>query len=222
MTERPILFSTPMVKAILDGRKTMTRRAMKPQPQALIELNGGFHPTDDNGDFMPQSKHYADGKHFLRCVAKDFCPYGQPGDHLWVRETWCNVPLKPDGKMGAIYKADGPDECDLEIEDGWEFMGQWRPSIFMPRWASRITLEITNVRVERLNSISREDAIKEGLIHKKGVIEPDWWENGKSEGTYLSPVTCFEALWDSINGKTYPWSSNPFVWVIEFKRLEAA
>ena len=186
-----------MVRAILDGRKTMTRRVVK--CDSIVDNKpywniGGFR----EGNF----------------------PY-QVGSRLWVRETWCNVPLKPDGKMGAIYKADGPDECDLEIEDGWEFMGKWRPSIFMPRWASRITLEIVSVRVERLNSISREDAIKEGLIHKKGVIEPDWWENGKSEGTYLSPVTCFEALWYSINGKTYPWASNPWVWVIEFKRVEA-
>lgn len=199
MNEKPILFSTPMVRAILDGRKTMTRRVVKPQPQALIELNGGFHPTDDNGDFMPQSKHYADGKHFLRCVAKDFCPYGQPGDHLWVRETWAL-------SNGIYYYLANRESPIVE---------KWKPSIFMPRCASRITLEITNVRVERLQDISAPDCVNEG-INTQGPYDVAIYDEFSSHS-----IAQFAYLWDSISSKKYPWASNPWVFAIEFKRVEA-
>ena len=170
MNEKPILFSTPMVRAILDGRKTMTRRVVK--CDSIVDNKpywniGGFR----EGNF----------------------PY-QVGIWLWVRETWQGT------KDCISYKASDPQQV---VEFNYE---PWRPSIFMPRWASRITLEITNVRVERLHEITEEDAEKEGVSF--------------TQYTNANARFHFMELWDSINSKKYPWESNPWVWVIEFKRLE--
>jgi len=195
MRERPILFTAPMVRSLLDDRKTMTRRVMKPQPSALVDLNGGFYPTDDNGDFIPQSKHYADGGHFLRGVASDFCSYGAIGDRLWVRET---VWMYSNREEIAGYVAD----CG----NRFEHYAHKVPSIHMPRWASRITLEITNVRVERLHEITEEDAEKEGVSF--------------TQYTNANARLHFMELWDSIYGNKYPRSSNPWVWVIEFRKVK--
>lgn len=205
--EHPILFSTPMVQAILDGRKTMTRRVLKVQP-----------PNDNykiltimstTGDKRIEGKHHwavLNGLNITDDQRIYFkCPYGQVGDRLWVREAWAegmNVPVP------AIYKAD-KEWTDIKIK--------WKPSIFMPRWASRITLEITNIRVERLQEITEEDCKKEG-------IELKCWKMWRPPDTEI-PYTRrdhFEALWDFINGKKYPWSSNPWVWVVEFKKLNMA
>jgi len=167
MKERPILFSGPMVRAILEGRKTQTRRIVKPQPlrdRGVMAFNDGEHPQ-------------------MRC------PYGKPGDRLWVRETWC-----PDVEPYTFrYKADGDEPLE-----------RWRPSIHIPRWASRITLEVVSVRVERLQNISEDDALAEGIT----LVE---------RGT--SPVDQFNKLWESINGPG-SWEANPWVWVVEFKRIE--
>ncbi len=213
MKELPILFSTPMVRAILDGRKTMTRRVLTPQPEWVFD-----HWRITGYEGRGENRHIAasypfDPIEYAKPEAKGWfsgsgCPYGKVGDQLWVRESWYSTPNKKEF-LGYIADDDIPHNQPYRI----------RPSIFMFRKFSRIDLEITNVRVEKLNSVSREDAIQEGLIHIPGQIEPDWWQNGISEGNYLSPVKCFADLWDSINGKKYTWESNPFVWVVSFKKL---
>lgn len=199
MKERPILFSGEMVRSILDGRKTQTRRIVKPQPgshhwEAIkgyeLRVSGPHAMSDGRTGFrfshrIPQNAN-DDG------VVWALCHYGGPGDRLWVRETWS----QPGGQLR--YRADG----DRGSWDVWK----WVPSIHMPRWASRITLEIVSVRVERLWSISRGDAIAEGCPRRRDT-----------GGT--SPVVWFHELWESINWKG-SWSVNPWVWVIEFKRLE--
>jgi len=179
MKERPILFSAPMVRAILDGRKTMTRRVVKPNPVSIPE---------------------AEVAHANWVIQNRVCPFGQPGDRLWVRETWLSYRhLHKNGRDEAllIYRADGE---DLPKQARGT---KWRPSIFMPRWASRITLEITAVRVERVQDIGDEDAEAEGLS----------WCNA------ASPRDKFQCLWNSLNLKRgYGWDANPWVWVISFKR----
>jgi hypothetical protein len=185
MKERPILFSGEMVRAILDGGKTQTRRIVKQQPTP-DELAEGVRFTESG--WLLYGREFRG--HTIRC------PFGQPGDRLWVRETWAPIPGGPaTPENGVIYRAD-------EHAEKW----LWRPSIHMPRWASRITLEIVTVRVERLWSISRGDAIAEGCPRRRDT-----------GGT--SPVVWFSELWESINGQA-SWSINPWVWVIEFPRWE--
>ena len=190
MKERPILFSTLMVKSLLEGRKTQTRRVVKPQPDKI--LHG--EPYWKLGGFRDAWK-----------------PWGIKGDCLWVRETWCPYPEELTGRRW--YRA-----TDEKSHSRWrdnskqpKHLFNWRPSIFMPRWASRITLEITNVRIERLQDITEEDAIKEGCAHTGLGVSADEIESAREQ---------FEKLWDSINGKKFPWDSNPYVWVIEFQRRE--
>lgn len=168
MKERPILFSGPMVRAILSGAKTQTRRVVK--GVALEWLAEGFTP-----EFVASPDNYV-------------CPYGQSCDRLWVRETF----WQPRDKSETLFKADG---AILGC-------GKWKPSIHMPRWASRITLEIVSVRVERLNDISEQDARAEGA--------PPLDATGYRGG--------FFHLWQSINGHD-SLDANPWVWVVEFRRL---
>jgi hypothetical protein len=192
--ERPILFRGEMARAILDGRKVQTRRIVKPQPEdAGFGRNAVVCPYR-TGTQWPLAYYEMRGSCWnssdpLRC------PYGQPGDRLWVRETWMPYEQVP---SRAIYRAD---DVASHIDKGWS------PSIHMPRWASRITLDIVSVRAERLWSISRGDAIAEGCPRRRDT-----------GGT--SPVVWFHELWESINGQG-SWSANPWVWVIEFKRWEA-
>lgn len=198
MKERPILFSGPMVRAILDGRKTQTRRVVKPQPFANgeVRLNERFDAMFTAGDVYGTRN-----------------PYGQPGDHLWVKETHRFDGLDPKIALRSqcldeiSYRADM--DGDRSIDDC-----PWRPSIFMPRWASRITLEITGVRVERLNDISEEDAKVEGVECVKLRFWKDY--DGKG-GVYVNPILSFQSLWESINGPG-SWDANPWAWVIEFRR----
>lgn len=198
MKERPILFQGPMVRAILDGRKTQTRRIVKPQPPRSVRTMG-LHPLESGrlGYFDDGGKEHP-------------CPYGQPGDRLWVRETFL-AGIEFDGNgmptenERVWYRATEPDlawyngESDFPSENP-----PWKPSIHMPRWASRITLDVTGVRVERLHDISDADVWAEG------------WES-------VSLGNCdhkdFAALWESINGPA-SWHANPWVWVVEFKRVE--
>lgn len=171
MTERPILFSGEMVRAILEGRKTQTRRVMKPQPDTEFP-----------------------------CVYDRECLYGIPGDRLWVREAF-SIYDHPEGPV-CFYKADHPQDEYLK----------WRPSIHMPRWVSKILLEITDIRVERLKDISEEDAKAEGVVI--GV------EEFKVTGTDRPYKLAYSLLWDLINAKRgFGWDVNPWVWVIEFKRV---
>jgi hypothetical protein len=197
--ERPILFSGEMVRAILDGRKTQTRRIVKPQPPA------GFHGPEmgPNGlwAFVRVRKH--NEWHDVKC------PYGLSGDRLWVREAWtlgdgCAEPLKAGlreetERREVHYRADwGGIEDDVV----------WKPSIHMPRWASRITLEITDVRVERLHEINEADARAEGVL-------PAVYDGHETKG---EARILFRELWEKINGHE-SWAANSFVWVIEFKRV---
>lgn len=188
MKERPILFSGPMVRAILDGRKTVTRRVVKPQPDFLGSM------TDANTPF----KTLGAGLH-----GQIVCPYGQPGDRLWVRETFA---VYGDKKMHVIhYRADHPHHV------GQKGMG-YKPSIHMPRWVCRILLEITAVHVERLQDIREEQSRAEGY---PAVREAE------TGGSDLDTWLWFRSLWKSSNGAE-SWAANPWVWVIEFKQVEVA
>lgn len=184
MKERPILFSGPMVRAILEGRKTQTRRALKPQPPKQTAVVDPY-----NHDIEHFTAWTADNKMMLsrgniKNTAHWRCPYGLPGDRLWVRESFCSV-------------------------DNTEFGGtKWKPSIFMPRAASRITLEITSLRVERLQEISEDDAKAEGVSQ-----HPNY-----PKEFFSSWTAAYKHLWNSINGPG-SWNTNPWVWVIEFKRI---
>lgn len=233
MTERGMIFNGEMVRAILDGRKTQTRRPIKWKQTRFTEIG-----EREDGSKWPWSE---DAEH-----ACDFwhpCPFGAVGDRIWVRETWSDVNL--DGAPAVAYRADDEvydlmENESLLDEDGafnyqdtrvskYQFAawhsdlisgieGNWRPSIHMPRWASRILLEITNVRVERLNAISEEDARAEGIIDggclNCGEPEPCGCANPEPDAT-----DAFAYLWQSIYGQEN-WNANPLVWVIEFKRVE--
>lgn len=194
MKERPILFSAPMVRALLAGTKTQTRRVFKlPRGCSWYEALGGEAAGQIQDDEGPGWWH----------VEEQRCPYGQPGDRLWVRESFCEDPLS----FGALYRADG--ELD---EQALNAGGKWRPSIHMPRWASRITLEVSGVRVERLQDINEADCIAEGCTGGHGSI-PGYGYNA-------TPLEHYHWLWNSINGPV-SWEANPWVWVVEFKRLNS-
>ena len=215
--ERPILFSGSMVRAILDGNKTQTRRVVKRQRDMEFDLH---------------DPHY--GPYWLSYVAgsaegddaKVRCPYGKLGGRVWVREAWglfndlgfCDtsctglVGLPDDWHLA--YRAD---HIDPKHGDG-PHRPVWRPSIFMPRWASRITLEITDVRVEPLQQISEADAREEGVTDHQGK----WWDGSPViHGKWTGPREAYQALWESINGPE-SWDSNPWVWAVKFRLLEVA
>ena len=190
MKEIPILMSGPMVRAIIEGRKTQTRRIVKPQFGCKYE--------------MPD--YWSDGKQGIKC------PYGVPGDRLWVKETFGPC------AGGIVYRSDGGTNCP----DG----GKWKPSIFMPRWASRITLEIESVRVERLQDISEEDAVAEGIVAPRcehcGYTRTDarfqmdhrFCQSKEPD----SAIPLYRELWESINGPG-SWDANPWCWCITFRRF---
>ena len=223
MKERPILFSAPMVRALLAGTKTQTRRVVKPQPPedcGPIDC-GRYHPTiiDRHGDEQPGPEIFgaydAWGQWGVRC------PYGQPGDRLWVRETWGYIDPDCSGE-DHDDEQEGPGQtvfCDELLQEGhplrdfwrrrvayrasWQdpkygigpdAPKRWRPSIHMPRWASRITLEITDVRVEKLGDLSESDARQEGVASRDEFIE----------------------LWKSINGQ---WEPETWTWVLQFRKV---
>ena len=181
MKERPIPFSAPMVRAILDGTKTQTRRVVKP--------TSGPH-TVEQVIATPDS---------LAAFVRSRCPYGEPGDRLWVREAWKahttfdDLPPRDIPESHVWYMAD----------DGYKAESRYRQGMFMPRWASRITLEVTGVRVERLQAISRGDSMSEGCPFPNMAKGDD-------------PRQWYASLWESINGS---WDANPWVWVIEFRRM---
>ncbi|WP_434771224.1 hypothetical protein [Pseudomonas entomophila] len=240
LKERPILFSAPMVRAIQEGRKTVTRRPVRVQPRSKGDIGS-----------------YGIGQPFIRhpdpTKRNPECPYGRPGDLLWVRETWGvishdfdqqgnAVDWEPDRPAKAIremrfgqgyysghvvYAADGPCEWAGDEDGGGDPRSAWKPSIHMPRAASRILLEITNARVERLQDISEAQALAEGIV---GVdFRPDdgfpicrGYMVGPDDGT--SPLEthaskAFAGLWRSINGPE-SWDTNPWVWVVEFKQVQ--
>lgn len=223
MKERPILFSAPMVRALLDGTKTQTRRIapisdlmIAPHDNDIVTWSvrfskplRGIRASHSGGKFTDENAR--------RIIASQFNPYGEPGDRLWVRETWQGPLLdqltaetvhdwrsfeKPEF---CVYAADGgPTPEFVDADDN--LVCRWRPSIHMPRWASRITLEITGVRVERLQDISRGDAMSEGCPFPNMAHGDD-------------PRRWYAELWKQINGAE-SWLQNPWVWVVEFKKLE--
>jgi hypothetical protein len=216
MKEHPILFSAPMVLAILEGRKTQTRRVIN-----LAQQFGNPQMTKPGVATFLNMDHANpyDG-------AVDICcRHGQPGDRLWVRETWKCEELES-GLDGVRYAANNhfrPIENTREAADAWGDAnrpgGRWRPSIFMPRWASRITLEIVNIRAERVQDISEQDALAEGARHitlSAIMSVPMPWDVRPPQGYRAG----FKNLWDSINDpRGYGWKINPWAWVIEFKKL---
>jgi hypothetical protein len=222
MKERPMLMSAPMVRAILAGTKTQTRRVVKPQPhdpaEGVYAAPSMIHGT---GSYT-QDHMLADG------FDGGTCPYGQPGERLWVRETWAYgvhaMAAKSDDDGPYVYAATNHGTqgrlCD-----------RWRPSIHMPRAASRITLEITSVRVERLQDISEADAIAEGITRENVIVDTNcnggrhsemtedrYFYDGCDDKGFEYAVDAYAGLWESINGPG-AWSANPWVWAIEFKRV---
>ncbi len=240
MKERPILFKGEMVRAILEGRKTQTRRLAK---YAHFVGRKAAKPENQIYDFEAFVRF---NPAYLPPAAYEFCPYGQPGDRLWVRETFGVVQLFRDFESGIID--DAQDLGEIPKEDPrrheWGEFGipysatykgddeerefAWHPSIHMPRWASRLNLDVLDVRAERLQDISEEDAIAEG-------IQKVWSDDqGETPGRYLyfseadakgtghaTAREAFRILWESINGPG-SWDANPWVWVVEFRRLEGS
>lgn len=255
MKDRPIIFSAPMVRALLAGTKTQTRRIVKHQGILDHPAGKGFKVI-----LLGNKEAWLNSRPDHPQHITKFCPYGQPGDRLWVRETWTEtiniegIPDWPDRPCTlvdddpsdvVIYRADGEWEW-LDDEGGSTDKTNWKSPLFMPRWASRILLELTAVRVERLQDISEEDAIAEGCeadkpktwwqgymwdehiedyIHQQHMGEgpPEWMFEPKRMAPkpwlVRSAKDHYRALWESINGAG-SWHSNPFVWVIEFKRIE--
>jgi hypothetical protein len=215
--ERPILFSAPMVRALLDGTKAQTRRVVKPegahhlfQFRGTTAAAGADEPTGEWG--WCGSSHVVN-KHI-------HCPYGQPGDRLWVREThapqadcwgsWERWLRGAGGEPPILHYA--ADFKPFQNDNGFvirkPFIEKWRPSIHMPRWASRIDLEVTGVRVERLQDISEDDLAAEGI---QELIDAGVDHDG-------TPRDTFRVLWEGLNG-TGSWAANPWLWVVEFRRI---
>lgn len=231
MKERPILFSAPMVRPILEGRKTQTRRVVKLKGNDGLQSDqSAWRFCEFHGD-KAVWQHHAD----IQRVITEICPYGKPGDRLWVREAWAyyggSEYLYQKEKRSTAFRA----TWDID-QYGWADAmgrgvppigyipgGKWRPSIHMPRWASRITLEITDVRVQRLQEISEEDAISEGC-KAEPIPAPDTLSDpnhralaAAMEGGQFTAKLDFLMLWDSLNGNGASFA-NPWVWAITFNR----
>lgn len=214
-----------MVTAILEGRRTMTRRVLsknlilndEPDRYRFLGLDDGGKALFE--DLRPEITQW---------IEPVKCPYGKVGDRLWVRETWAdvtpcfsdaddvrNVAFRADESVYSVY---GHVAYLERLGVPGIYVDKWKPSIFMPRFASRITLEITGVRVERLQEISCAECDKEGIVPNG---DPNWHRGlGGIKEEMSVMLSAFETAWDKINGKKHPWSSNPFVWVVEFKRVE--
>lgn len=230
MTERGMIFNGEMVRAILDGRKTQTRRIVKSQ-----RVGDGWSVKEAQSPLTARHTH----DWWLPTGTRPYsalpgCPYGVVGDRIWVREAWAEAGgSAPELKL---YRANYPAHVPSHYENVPPAEDiRWTPSIHMPRWASRILLDITDVRVERLNGISDADCIAEGIIPvpKDRVDDHQFWRDYRlsGDGTFCvhTPRESFESLWKSIRGKSFDheedtgpgsWQANPWVWVIEFKRIE--
>ena len=211
MAEHPLPMSAPMVRAILDGKKTQTRRLVKPQPQMVTDMR--TQPWDGSADVLLS----------LMTKAGKTCPYGKSGDQLWVRETvfinhfmGLQVPVAERADCELYYRA--TDEADMRKWEDHEGI-RWTPSIHMPRWASRITLELTGVRVERLQDISEADARAEGIDYDPGEGGV-FHVSGLAGCCNETAIGSYRKLWESIYG-TGSWAANPWVWVLLFKKVAA-
>lgn len=260
MKERPIIMTGESVRAILDGRKTQTRRVVRPQPVWRYPGNDSrghvLHTDSGTGRIVATVGFGASCEQHLFPLS----PYGQPGDRLWVRESWGTVrmhelgqhiyggPRIPDhdetvyraGKIvGVPIPGTSPIQFKREWRDGFQ-PARWRSPIHMHRWLSRITLEITGVRVERLQTISKDDCVAEGLkIPCNESYRPLLQLSGKFAACQYAPFNqgreaaesatmddyfraYYASLWDTLNfARGLPWSSNPFVWTLDFKRIDA-
>lgn len=233
MTEIPILFSAPMVRALLDGSKTQTRRVVKPQPtDSMGETYDGkifgpelYEPAgyDKNGEMIPMPEIYGiydeDGEWGIKS------PFGQPGDQIWVKETWRTWAsldnVKPSNLENGVIRDFAAGGNSVGAGLVYDLSKRWRSPLFMQKRFSRIQLEITNVRVERLNDISEADAIAEGIERISGTASVSPWRNyrigekGEMSLHCSAPSRSYMTLWESINGAG-SWAKNPWVWVIEF------
>jgi hypothetical protein len=215
MKERGILFSAPMVRALLAGTKTQTRRIVKPQPSLhhYLQPMWGTSPPPNPVEFGEKWLWREAGPDYPDDASDNrHCPYGVPGDRLWVRETWA-----------AQHDFDSFKPSEINWDARWHYLATeerggllWRTPIHMPRWASRITLEVTGVRVERVQDISEEDAKAEGVTLGELV---DVLANGEpSKAVYFDARTAYAHLWCAINGAD-SWKANPWVWAISFRRV---
>lgn len=212
MKERPMLFSSAMVRALLADKKTQTRRIIKHQPERVVVPGIGpmlaiQQPRGENRWLWPNAK--------AEVIAS--CPYGQPGDLLWVRESFAHVyrgNARPNARSpdDVAYMADGM-MLDQDV------YGTWKPSIHMPRWASRITLELTDVRLERLNNISESDCWAEGIEEvMHDFDDASQADMAKRLGCCIEDAKpLYAQLWEQING-IGSWGANPLVWVVEFRK----
>jgi hypothetical protein len=233
MRERPILFSSPMVRRILANQKTQTRR--------VVTMREFQRSTTPGYDFTFRDRRaFWNDYRLADLLRSKWNPYGAPGDRLWVRETHAQFAV---GNRTGIspqcvaYRA----TCDADggfeyVNNGDEVMRlkvtKWTPAIHMPRWASRLLLEVTAVRVERLQDISPADACAEGAAELLDPSHPlratvfrdhgKWAGNDRidQDGKQAGAVDAFATLWDSINGRRAPWASNPWCWVLSFRRIE--
>jgi len=205
MKARPILFSSPMVRALLEGRKTQTRRIVKPQP--VVSALGRWRWDFKLGGFVGSCGTHIEGFHDC---ASFHCPYGQPGALLWVREAHYVIGEIPGPAPGSRWTHYAADLSNNLGDTDHQWARGWKPSIHMPRWASRLTLRITDVRVQRLQDIGETDAVAEGAAPV--LVPPDGGSCPHAEG--------FRDLWESINGPG-SWDDNPWVWAISFDVLRA-
>lgn len=220
MKARPILFSGSMIRALLDGTKTQTRRAVKPQPPSNVRDAGVINSGNPEANGTWLWLDHLD----LDCasqVGDDFrCPYGVPGDLLWAREAWTLVPATAYRMSEGVQQTVSPqDPHDAAIYcAGWDrSIPKWRPSIHMPRWASRLTLDVADVRIERLTAISDADALAEGII---AVAPPsrDGMRHFGVPGMAIdapTPARAYLALWAAINGQASA-DADPWVWAVTF------
>jgi hypothetical protein len=218
MKEHPILFSGEMVRMILIGIKTKTRRVIEPQPNINPSAGWRYDGVDEEEgghwiEFLsPDGRRQTE--EYMRIADK--CPFGEKGDRLWVRETWAEVPETAYRMSTDIYQQTNPHDKNFVAvyKEGWTRCAPyWKPSIHMPRWASRITLEITDVRVEWLRNISLEDKIAEGFCDCARSYPCDVLDKCDEH--------CFMRTWDTLDAKKgFGWGTNPYVWVISFRRLK--
>lgn len=224
MNERPIIFSGPMVRAILDGRKTQTRRVVVPAPALdhpaaphCVTRPGdrGWVLNDDGKTWRYDGTR--DGKPSPMCGPYR-CHFGAPGDRLWVKETWRQSFKRTRAENGCTYLADYGHRLDLVSEQNARAYWTWKSSRFMPRWASRLALEVEAIRVERIQEISEADAIAEGVRHFDDAHPLPAGVVGAVADTARE---AFHHGWDALNAKRgFGWDANPWVWVVTFRRCQ--